>query len=340
MDHFTTFKIKFTNQKTKIFKIIFSLLVFALMLILAIFPDLFLTSFLDGLILFATAVLPATFPFMFLTKTLTDLGMISILTKKLDKPFFIIFRAPAIGLYLFFMSAICGYPVGAKILSDLVTDKAISKEQAEQLLPFCSTSGPLFVVGTVGVGFLGNKMLGFIIFGIHLLACIIGALILGWARTIFKRNNKTQHTALRTPQVALDEILAKNMTDTCSSVLLVGGFIASFYLLIDILTRFKILWPIERLFGLILGTFGQRELAGGLASGLVEMTRGCRDLSIYGGAALPVALTAIITFSGLSILMQTWAFLSKAKISFGKFLGIKILQTAIATLLALLVFCI
>ena len=312
------------------------------MTVLAVFPDLFLSSFIDGLVLFGSAVLPALFPFMFLTKTLTDLGLVETLVSKLDKPFFSIFRAPAVGLYIFLMSAVCGYPVGTKVMSDIAQAKSLTKSQTEQLLPFCSTSGPLFVVGTVGTQMFSNKMLGFVVFGIHLLACILCALFIGWVRYFFSKHKQKQNPQPSNPPVPLDNILSKNMIDTCQSILIVGGFVSTFYLLIDILCRFGILMPLNKLFSFFLKSVGlDTSLSTGLATGFVEMTRGCRDVSLVPtSAATPIALVAIITFSGLSILMQSWAFLSKANVSFKKFLGIKLLQTTFAVLIALPIFLI
>ena len=329
----------FLNIKS--IKYIFSIIIIVLMITLAIFPDLFLQSFLNGLILYATAVLPALFPFMFLTKTLTDLGVIQILVKVLDKPFYKIFRAPAIGCYILFMSAICGYPVGAKLLSDLVETGTINKNQAERLLPFSSTSGPIFVVGTVGAGMIGNKFIGFTIFGIHIAATIICAIIVGWITSFFSKNNTVNTANIQiNNEVELDKILAKNMTDTCSSVLIVGGFIATFYLFIDILIKFKIIVPITTLLTWLFTKLNiDATISSGISSGLIEMTRGCKDLIYNVNITKPIiiSLIGIITFSGISILIQSWTFLSRAKISFKKFFCIKILQTTISIILGIII---
>ena len=327
------------NKKT--IKYIFSIVIIALMTTLTIFPDLFLQSFLNGLILYATAVLPALFPFMFLTKSLTDLGIIQTLVKILNKPFYKIFRAPVIGCYILFMSAICGYPVGAKLLSDLVETNVINKDQAEKLLPFSSTSGPIFIIGTVGSGMIGNKFIGFIIFGIHIAATIICAIIVGWITTLLQKN-KTVNTAniQINNEIELDKILAKNMTDTCNSVLIVGGFIATFYLFIDILIKFKIIVPVTTLLTCLFTKLNiDATISSGISSGLIEMTRGCKDLLYNVNVTKPIiiSLIGIITFSGISILIQSWAFLSKAKISFKKFFCIKILQTIIAIILGIII---
>ena len=232
------------------------------------------------------------------------------------------------------MSILCGYPIGAKILSDMVTNNQISKQEAEDMLPFCSSSGPLFVVGTVGAGMFGSKAFGAKLFLVHALSVVLVAFVLCNTKRLFVKNK--QNSKKTTTKKNLDQFLARNMIDTCSSVLMVGGFISFFYLVIDILTKFKILLPISFALAFVFCKFGiDANFANGISSGIVEMTRGCKELSAVGGNFGLVAASAIVAFGGISIILQSCAFFSKAKISSLKFLGIKIMQTAFAVCIAL-----
>ena len=125
-----TIKFSFKRPSKQIVaRSIISAVLFAMLLILVIFPDVSGKSFLDGLLLFSYSVLPTLFPFLFITKMLTDLGMIEKITKAINKPFKLLFGTNGIAFYVFIMSIICGYPIGAKILSDLVFEfkhKALS----------------------------------------------------------------------------------------------------------------------------------------------------------------------------------------------------------------------
>jgi len=306
--------------------------------ILVTYPEICSESFLDGLILFSTAVLPSLFPFLFITKMLTDFGLAQKLSATFDKPFRFLFGVNAKGFYVFLMSIICGYPVGAKILSDLIIDGQLSKSEAEDILPLCTSSGPLFVIGTVGVGMFGNKGFGIKLFAVHALSIIVLAFVLcNVKRLIFKK--RTTQPLKKSNICCLDQVLAKNMTDTCASVLMVGGFISCFYLAIDILNNFGIMLPISYFLSWLLGIFGSNiELAKGISSGIIEMTRGCKDLALIGGEFSAVAISAILAFGGVSIILQSIAFLSKAKISSLKFLAIKTMQTAVAICIALILF--
>lgn len=55
------------------------------------------------------------------------------------------------GAFALAMGITSGYPVGAKVASDLYKDKLCSKIEAERLISFTNSSGPLFVIGAIGV---------------------------------------------------------------------------------------------------------------------------------------------------------------------------------------------
>ena len=55
------------------------------------------------------------------------------------------------GSFALIMGIISGYPVGAKIACNFRKNNVCSKEECERLLSFTNNSGPLFIVGTVGI---------------------------------------------------------------------------------------------------------------------------------------------------------------------------------------------
>lgn len=92
-----------------------------------------------------------------------------------------IFNVPGEGSFAFLMGIISGYPTGAKIVSNLKEKKICNTEECERLIAFTNNSGPLFIVGTVGSGLLGNSKIGFLLLFTHILACItVGFLFRFW----------------------------------------------------------------------------------------------------------------------------------------------------------------
>ena len=92
-----------------------------------------------------------------------------------------LFNVSGIGSYPFIMGIISGYPIGAKIVTDLYLNKSCSKEECERLLSFTNNSGPLFIIGTVGISLFGNTQIGILLFITHLLACFtVGFIFRFW----------------------------------------------------------------------------------------------------------------------------------------------------------------
>ena len=60
-----------------------------------------------------------------------------------------LFNVPGEGAFAFLMGLISGYPVGAKIVTDLKDNNLCTTEEAERMLCFTNNSGPLFIIGTV-----------------------------------------------------------------------------------------------------------------------------------------------------------------------------------------------
>ena len=52
-------------------------------------------------------------------------------------------------VYAFVLGLISGYPMGAKIVTDLRTNNNCTKDEGERMLCFTNNSGPLFIIGTV-----------------------------------------------------------------------------------------------------------------------------------------------------------------------------------------------
>ena len=113
-----------------IFCSIFTLII---ILFLIINPNKYINSAFNGILIWAKAVLPSLFPFFFLTKLLTELGGIKILANSLQKFMQKCFHVNGIGSYVFLTSIMSGYPVGAKITSELY-EKQIS-EMGAALFP-------------------------------------------------------------------------------------------------------------------------------------------------------------------------------------------------------------
>lgn len=307
-------------------KLILILVITIILGAIVINPEVYITSCLNGIMVWATVVLPALLPFMFFTKTLTELGVADILASKF-KLFPKIFKVPSLAIYVFILSILSGYPVGAKIVADLYESGVISKEEAYKITTFTSNSGPMFILGSVGIGMLTSRKLGIIILISHILGALINGLIY--------RNHKEKNTEINKKIIEKNNLsIGDLMWNTVHSVLIIGGFIALFFVIIEIINNLNIFSPISNLFSKIFNC--DANIFTAIFNGIFEITRGCLDISKLGLSELisGTLCTFIISFGGLATAMQALVFLKKFDMRFSFFIKQKITHAIFASVIS------
>ena len=102
-----------------------------------------------------------------------------------------LYNCPSISSYILFMGIITGYPMGAKLCADCYEKNLITKEEIVRINSFTSTSGPMFIIGSVGIG-LFNPTAGIIIFVSHVLGALLNGLIYRNYKRKVRTTNKIQ----------------------------------------------------------------------------------------------------------------------------------------------------
>lgn len=305
----------------------------AVMPILVFFPERYVPAALEGIKLWALCVLPSLFPFFFLTLLLTKNYCVERLARAFDRPSKLLFRCGGVSVYVFFMSVLSGYPVGARLIGELREKGVIGKDEATRMSALCSTSGPLFIVGSVGTGMLGDKSIGLIMLVCHILSAFLCGICF---RFYGKSDRACPHAEPLIARIRPDNVLYESVYGAVISILCVGGFICLFYTLSEILADFKILLPLEYLFNALLAPLGVENIGKAFAAGLIECTRGCGMLSQSASAsAVAAPCCALISFGGVSVIFQSAVYLSKAGADMRMFLLSKTLQTLFSFVLCL-----
>ena len=327
--------LKISNIKKETFlEILLSLLILSIMIIIISSPKRYTSGTIEGLKLFTFSVLPGLFPFMLLTKLLTELGTVIKFSNKLDKPAKFLFNTPGISLYAFFMSIISGYPIGAKIINDLHTKNTITDDDAKKMSVFCTTSGPIFVIGAIGCSMFNSYKIGIIIYASHIFSSIILGIIYGHAKK--SQNNEFKFKTFETKK---DNIFSYCINQTINSLFVVCAYITIFYLIAEILCGLNIfkflsncIYPIIKIFNI------NKSSLDGFLYGILEVTRGAKVLS-KNVNTLSICLTSgILSFSGISIIMQSMTFLKEAKIKMSSFIFNKTTHSILSFLICYL-FC-
>ncbi len=292
---------------------------------LIIYPERYIDACFKGFALWAQCVLPSLFPFMIVTMIFIKSGAAQRASRPLSK----LSRGlnlPDIFAVCLLMSLCSGYPAGSRVVREFYDTGAISANDCKKLAAMCSTSGPLFIIGTVGAKCFQNKLTGALIFAAHAFSVIAVALVY---------SIKTKGESFNAPPLQkaknTDNILYDCFYSAIISVCVAGGFIAFFTCVSQIAADFKLLYPLEKL----ISPFTGDAIARAISSGLIEATGGCALAAASGGKFAVPAAGFIITFGGVCILSQQLCYLNGAKVSAKFFVFIKFIQAVLCFLILL-----
>ena len=325
-----------TLSKNSKFKsdLFFSIIIFFIMIFIISNPKVFSAATISGLNLFINSVMPGLFPFMFLTKLLTEIGYIFLLSKHFNKFSNKLFGTPGISFYAFLMSILSGYPIGAKIISDLYLMGAISQKDAQKISIFCTTSGPIFVIGAVGVGMLENYKVGLILYFSH----IFSSILMGVLYNLLTKEKSTISLNKTIINIEKKENIFSNcIVETINSIFIVGAYITIFYLISELLINLKIINSLTNILSLVLSPINISKIEyEGFLFGLIEVTRGCKILSQSSSFLAIATSCGLISFSGISIILQSMAFLKNTQIKMHRFIFSKLVHMTLSIFLCYL----
>ncbi len=323
----------------------FTFVVIAIFLV--IFSRSNLTAATNGLTLWATCVVPSLFPFFVITNLLSRTKVVDFVGKLLDKCMRPIFNVPGIGGFAFVMGLISGYPVGAKIVSDFRENGSITKDEGERMLAFTNNSGPLFIISSVGISLFGDTKTGLLLLSTHILSCITVGIILGkFSKKSDKeyRRNMNTHTKngnnLNSSKTVtfknLGEVLGNSINNSISTILMIGGFVVIFSVIISILNQTHALDIFAKFLNPFLSTIGfDLEFAKPLLSGIIELTNGVKQVagvSIKAISQNVVLCAFLLGFGGFSVLLQVFSIVAKTDLSMKKYFIGKFMQGIIAAI--------
>lgn len=321
------FKFYCISLKRNILPILFLLFI----VFLLIFSNSNLVATKSGLSLWANSVVPSLFPFLVATELLSYTNIVNFIGRKLDRFMKPIFNVPGISAYPFVLGMISGYPVGAKTVCQIYKEGLCTKKEAEFMLAYTNNSGPLFIVGTVGISMFGSTTIGLILLLTHILASISVGIILGKflkkdsvsiQNRIIKNNRKTITFS------SLGEVLGNSIMSSIKTILMIGGFVVIFSVIISILKNSGLLNFISHI-------FGDSEFVSGIITGIIELTNGLNVVSNIHVKQISINILIcafLLGFAGLSIMLQILSVVSKEKLSIKPYVIGKIMQAILATL--------
>ena len=276
-------------------KKLISVSIIAFIFLLCLFPSQLSASSSKSLILWYSKILPSLFPFAIAINMLESLGVAKMLNRKLSPITKILFHLNGHTAFPIVFGALAGFPTSANILNDLYKKNIISLKECQCLMSFSNNPGLIFIISTVGVIFLNNKIYGYIILGGTLLSSLITGIICGKVFNPSNNNYITKFVQKTEPIISIGKILSSSITLASQILIMIGGCIMLFGIIIELLYIANVLSSDNLIFS-------------GIVSGLFEMTTG---LELLGKSTLPIEIkiglcTFIVNFGGLSVLMQVF----------------------------------
>lgn len=281
---------------------------------------------MSGLTTWCTKMIPSLFPFMVLSGLLLRTGLSHQLSKKLYPVLGNLFRLSPDCIYVIVMGFLCGFPMGANIVSESLSLKRISLREASLLLSFCNNIGPVYFISFVSV--LCPYYPLWLTLSIMYLVPLCYGLLLRHTRyrdiPYYKKacnrinyNLGKRHTTVhRPPEPAVTNYsygtaLQASLQKAITSILYLGGYMVIFNVLQLPFynTYYQLPEPLIH-----------------VLKGLLEISSGITALQPY-PELYGIVYALLLPFCGLCCLYQTYAMIKDTPLSLLSYLKHKLAQT-------------
>ncbi|WP_054942938.1 sporulation integral membrane protein YlbJ [Paenibacillus ihuae] len=344
------------------------LLLAGCMLLVLLHPANTLAAALRGLAIWWDVLFPSLFPFFVISEMLLGFGVVHLFGALLDPLMRPLFNIPGSGGFVAAMGYVSGYPVGAKLTAKLREQQLISRVEGERLVAFTTSSDPIFLLGAVSVGFFHDASLGLVLALSH----YGGGLIVGLLMAFHGRQDKSAAVSALPgessglPQAAggqrqgrlrlalnsmaearhrdgrsLGELLKSAVQSSLQLIIVVGGLVVFFNVLMELLTRAGIMSALFSVLGSLLSFAGfPPGLSAALASGFFEVTIGARSAG-EAVASVPLQFKAataafILSWGGLSVHAQVASILNGTGLRYLPFMAARLVHAFLSAVLLLL----
>ena len=266
-------------------------------------------------------VIPSLFAFTVFSIYLQGSGLYRIVFRPLTMPLSKLLRIDEELCAVFLLANIGGYPVGARLLAELVKNGRLSDRDAGRLLCCCYGSGPSFVIGIAGMRVFGSAAAGAVLF----IACFLSSLIVGLFVSRFK--NKIDLA----PSEAICDLSAARFVNSVTSAarvmftvcVMIVGF-AAFSAVLEVI-------GIQSAAEALLSLLGAGNNSYTIFPTILEISR-LRDIAPTSGYAYPLC-GALLSFGGVCVILQISA-ITEGRIPLKGFILSRVPAAALTALLS------
>ncbi len=307
-------------------------------------------------------VFPALLPFFIGTELLVGFGVVRFMGVLLEPVMRPLFNLPGAASFVLAVGYTSGFPIGSIVTTGLRKDGLVTRTEGERLMSFTNNASPLFMLAAVAVGMYHSPHLGFILAAAHYAANLTIGLLMGLysnlrprgyalpgrspassqpLRQILRRAFWELGVAHRDNYQPLGQRLSTAISKSVNTLLMIGGFIIIFSVLIEVLSKLGFLGYMAQVLAGILAAVGlDPQLAPALATGIFEITLGTK---LAAETAAPLQEKILITsfllaWSGISVHAQVASIISGTDLRYFLFFCCRIAHAVLAAVYSLMLF--
>ena len=295
------------------------IIIISILLIILIFPKDCADGVELGLKLFLSSLLPAILPFIILSNFIIKMNF----SERLGKLFYplthMLFNCSFNGSYAIVMGFLCGYPVGAKIICDLIKNDKLSTEEGTYLFRFINHASPAFIQGYIALSLF--KADNYRLFALILI--FIPEIITG---LIFRRS--TPFPSMKPSENNIEYPFSKILDDSIFNALItvakIGGYLILFSVFTCIINKADFIPLICRT----------------ILISITEMTSGAYYISLLQlNKAIKLLLCAeVCILGGISTFFQVNSVTLKSTLKMKDYVFSKIITAVIAVIIFVLLY--
>ncbi len=240
----------------------------------------------EGLALAQNTIVPSLTPLLILFLIIMKTGAKDVLAKVFGFISSYFFNLPQVTFPAIFFGLVGGYPTGALLTDELLTNGEIDEKQARRLLRFNFCGGCGFIITALGAAVLNNTKAGLILF----FSNIISSMIIGFLLSFSEKRMHLDYYSY-TNDTGFGDAISDAVNSSVKSVLNITAFIILFSAINEILSVPQFLMP------------------------LIEITNGVCSGNTYHLAEI----SAYLAFGGLCIHFQLLPIIAHAKMKYYDF---------------------
>lgn len=296
-------------------KILVLVCMIAFFILMLLFPKETFNGASSGLLLWFQIIIPTLLPFIIISNLLIHTNAVMYISVAI-KPFIQkLFRVSEYGCYAVFVGFLCGYPMGAKVIADLLKTEKISETEGQYLLSFCNNTSPMFIISFIVMQNFRNESLLLATIVILYLAPVICSFIFRHFYTFsYKKGSNSSKKNVFHFNFGMIDYCIMNGFETITKV---GGYIILFSIIFSIGTTIPFIQY-------ILPTLE-------ITNGITFIMMFHLPLTLY----FPICL-AITSFGGACAIAQTNSMIQNTKLRISQYIVPKFLTGVFSFLLSYL----